>query len=73
MPRRSALQGVLHVPRGGILQAELRQRVCLQHGGLDGGGVAFDGDGGGELPLGVVSTRRLRHQTKDLYCQVRRS
>ena len=32
MPRRSALQGVLHVPRGGVLQAELRQRVCLQYG-----------------------------------------
>ena len=47
MPRRSALQGVLHVPRGGLLQAELRQRVCLQYGDHDGGRLAFDEDGGG--------------------------
>jgi hypothetical protein len=37
----------LQVPRMGLLQAEVRQRVCLQHGDHDGGGLAFDGDGGG--------------------------
>ena len=49
MPGRSALQGVLHVPLGGLLQAELRQRVCLQYGDHDGGRLAFDGDGGGRI------------------------
>ena len=47
MPRRSALQRVLHVPRRRVLQAELRQRVRLQYGDHDGGGLAFDGDESG--------------------------
>lgn len=56
MSRCSALQGILHVPRGGLLQAELRQRVCLQYGDHDGGRLAFDGDGGG----GSRDKRRLK-------------
>lgn len=59
----------LHVPRRGILQAELCQRVCLQYGGLDGGGVAFDGDGGGQrkcrrFGLGSVSSLVFAHEPR---------
>lgn len=62
MPRRSALQRVLHVPRGGVLQAVLCQRVSLQLRRHDGGGVAFDGDGGrwgGRWQIAVP----VRHQS----------
>ena len=60
MPCRSALQGVLHVPRGGVLQAELRQRVCLQYGDHDGRDLAFDGDGGGARLVGLVLNTRCQ-------------
>ena len=69
MPRRSALQGILHVPRGGVLQAELCQRVCLQYGDHDGGRLAFDGDDGGQrkcrrFGLGSVSTLVFAHMLR---------
>jgi hypothetical protein len=40
---------------GGVLQAELRQRVCLQYGDHDGRRLAFDGDGAGGSQITTVS------------------
>ena len=48
MPRHSALQGILHVPRRGVLhKPSCADEFALNMGGLDGGDLAFDGDGCG--------------------------
>ena len=50
----------MHVPRGGILQAVLRQRVCLQYGDHDGSRLASDGDGGRGESKTLKDLRRER-------------
>lgn len=46
MPRCSALQGVLCVPRGDFFKQSCANEF-VQYGDHEGGGVAFDGDGRG--------------------------